>query len=693
MSAISNSGSSSAAAAARARQAAEAAAKKRAAEAAKKAAEAAAKKKAAEAAKKAAAQAAKNKDAFSSSKTKDVEKLANGKGKLALNKDGSSTQTFEKTKKSGATTKQELTTKKDLLGSKLKFEETHTVGNKETKTKLSQNKDLLTGTTASQSVETTVKRGNVTKTHLEQTDTGAFGSQRKTIGDSKGVTTGNTTVTNGTSTTTSGFNSKSVTNEKKTEVKGDWRGKESTTTTTSKSTTGTDFQLSTAREFKDGTFSLKTSGDWKKHSFNKEVGKEKEITLKPSTADKGFTQTDKSSKLDKAQKVGDLAAAMGAKTTVWKGEDINTVGDKPFEKDGKPVDNHQFVGTRSGVRGSGELTVGANGVEGKFNREAVAGAYAERGGAVEGDHGKASYQAQAKVEARASFDASGKLNANGLDLKVGAKVGVSAEASVKGKLETKPVKFAGVDLTAGVEGNARVAAELSAEATGTAKITRNPPTAILEGKAGASAVVKAEADVKVSAGPFSVKASGYASAGAEATASGVIGYQDGKLKLGGSLGAALGVGLGGSVAVEVDVKQIGEMAKNTAVKVADQNGDGKLDMKDAAAIGSNLASGARNTAAAVSKTVSNAARATVATTRAAVKTVTTTVSNAARNVASTVSNAASNAASAVSNTARNVASTVSNAASNVASSVSNAASAAKSTVSNAASKVASFFGW
>ena len=34
-----------------------------------------------------------------------------------------------------------------------------------------------------------------------------------------------------------------------------------------------------------------------------------------------------------------------------------------------------------------------------------------------------------------------------------------------------------------------------------------------------------------------MKASGYASAGAEATASGVIGYEDGKLKLGGSLGA------------------------------------------------------------------------------------------------------------------------------------------------------------
>jgi hypothetical protein len=49
------------------------------------------------------------------------------------------------------------------------------------------------------------------------------------------------------------------------------------------------------------------------------------------------------------------------------------------------------------------------------------------------------------------------------------------------------------------------------------------------------------------------------------------------------VGAALGVGAGGSVNVEVDVKQIGEMAKNTAVAAADVNKDGKLGLDDAKA--------------------------------------------------------------------------------------------------------------
>jgi hypothetical protein len=84
--------------------------------------------------------------------------------------------------------------------------------------------------------------------------------------------------------------------------------------------------------------------------------------------------------------------------------------------------------------------------------------------------------------------------------------------------------------------------------------------------------------VTFSAGPFSVVASAYASAGAEARASGIIGFEDGKLKIGGSAGAALGIGGGASATVEIDVAQIGQMAKN----VADVNDDGKVDLWDAA---------------------------------------------------------------------------------------------------------------
>lgn len=685
MSSVSSKSSSSAASIA----AQQAAARAAAAAAAKKAAEAAAKKAAAEAAKKKAAEAAKRKDGFEGkhlaklskglSKTKAGELARlNAKGTSVTNKDGSVTHSVEKDRK-GTQLKQELTTTRNKFTgeSKLKFEQTRTTGDKEIKNTITAEKDFFGRTTSSQARETKIKNGELTSTTSRQVDTDKYGGQKITNGKSTAVEANGVTTTDSSATTKGRFDTRQTVVEKKTEAftgtgsaeamkKGD-----RLTTTTSKSTTGTDFSLSSSKEFKDGTFTLKDSADWKKNSFNKEVGKEKQFQLRDPgpKADKGFTQQDKSSKLDKAQKVGDMLGAAGLKKTVWE--------EKKWDTTGKPEENStpMFVGSRVGTRGEGSLTVGANGVDGKFKREAVAGLYAERKGEVEGDHGKASYQAQAKIEAKATFDASGKLNANGLDLRVGAKVGVSAEASVNGKLETKPVKFAGVDLTAGVEGNAKVSAELSAEATGKATITRNPPTAILEGKAGASAVVKAEADVKVSAGPFAVKASGYASAGAEATASGVIGYQDGKLKIGGSLGAALGVGLGGSVAVEVDVKQIGQMAKNTA----DINHDGKLDIHDATAAARKVVGDrAVNTAKAAVKTVANAARATVATTKAAA----TYVANTARAAATTVSNAA-----------KSVASTVSNAASSAASAVSNAASSAASTVSNAAKTVRSWLPW
>ena len=153
------------------------------------------------------------------------------------------------------------------------------------------------------------------------------------------------------------------------------------------------------------------------------------------------------------------------------------------------------------------------------------------------------------------------------------------EAEITARAQTQSVTFLGTELNAGVEGHAKVTAEAKAEATGTVKITRNPPTAIARGTAGASAVAKAEGEIKLSAGPFSVVGSAYASAGAEARASGVIGYEDGKFKIGGSAGAALGLGAGAGVTVEIDVRQIGQMAKNAA----DVNHDGKLDLHDATA--------------------------------------------------------------------------------------------------------------
>lgn len=660
--------------------ASQAAARAAAAERARKAAEAAAKKAAAAAAKKAAGEASKRKDGFegkhltkltknfTSAKTADVHKLGNGKGVSTLNKDGSQTTKLEKEHK-GTKTEQTLTTTRNKFTgeTRLNFEETKTTGHRETKTKLTGARDILGRTTSTQSHETAIQKGDVTRKDSRSTAVDAYGNKKITTGAETAVKKGHITTSDATSTTRGAFNTKQTVVEHKTAVlsKGNLEAMEEgqgkkgqvLTTTTHKSTTGTDFALSSSKEFKDGTFTLKDSAAYKKNSFNKEVGKEKQYEIKDAKADTGFTQKNQSSKLDKAQTAGDLLGAAGLKKTLLEGKKFDTTG-KP-ESFAKP--NSEFVGSRVGVRGEGKLTVGANGVEGNFKREAVAGLYAEKSHEAVGKYGTAGYQAQAKIEAKASFDAKGKLNANGLDVSVGAKVGVSAEASIKGTLQSKPVKFAGVDLTAGVEGNARVSAEASAEATGKATITRNPPTAILEGKAGASAVVKAEADVKVSAGPFAVKASGYASAGAEATASGVIGYSDGKLKLGGSLGAALGVGLGGSVAVEVDVKQIGTMARNTAVNVEHA-----------------VHQSAVNAGRAVQHAASNVGH--------AVQHAASDVGHAVVNAEHAVAHAASDAGHAVANTVSNAASTVSHAASNV-------GHAASSAVSSAASTVRSWLPW
>lgn len=259
------------------------------------------------------------------------------------------------------------------------------------------------------------------------------------------------------------------------------------------------------------------------------------------------------------------AAERGAQAQRGQGSRVNVTGSlyqDGFDT-GNPGASDSFVGPRAGTRGSQSLSVSAEGVTAEYSREAYAGLYAEKSGGVEGEYGSASYAAQAKAEARAGVDASATVDSNGLDARAAAGVSVGVEASVRGSAQTRSVEVAGVEVNAGVDGGAKVEATASAEAGAGVQVTRNPPTAIVEGSAGASAVAKAEADVTASAGPFSITASGYASAGAEAKADGAVGFEDGKLVLRGGLGAAVGLGLGGDVGVEVDVAQIGQMAVNT----------------------------------------------------------------------------------------------------------------------------------
>ncbi len=590
-----------------------------AAAAAKQAAAAAVKKAAADAAKKAAADAAKRKDGFEKKhlgkldkhhvggKSADLQKLAAGKGTTSRNADGSTATSLEVTKK-GTSTRQDLTTERNKFTgeTKLKFESTATTqasktNSRETKHTFEAATDLLGRTTSTQSKEVSLQKGHTTTVDSRATATDEYGNKKVTTGLSTAVEKNGVTATDGKSTTRGAFGTRQSVSEKKLETfKGtgtieEMKKGDTLSSTSSKSTTGTDFALSHSREFADGTFTLKDSADWKKNSFNKQGSKEKSWQLKDAkTPDTGFTQqktTGVQGATDKVKLAGDALGAAGLKKE-WKGKEWDTakLGELGDEKT-------HFVGTKRGTSGASSVSVGANGVDAKFKREASAGAYAQHNTSVEGSHGKASSQAGARLEAKAGVDAAGKLNLNGLDASAGARVGVSAEASLKGAVETKSVKFAGVDLKAGAEGTVKASAVAAAEARGSVKFTRNPPAAIIEGSAGASAVVKAEAEVKVSAGPFALRASGYGSAGAEAKASGVLGYDHGKLKIGGSLGAAVGLGLGGAVNVEVDVKQIGDMAKHAA----DQNGDGKLGLDDVSA-------GAKHLGHAAASAVSSAAK-------------------------------------------------------------------------------------
>ncbi|MBJ6766014.1 hypothetical protein JGU66_35120 [Myxococcaceae bacterium JPH2] len=506
---------------------------------------------------------------------KDIKKLANSSNStVKTNKDGSVSRSSTTTKKQ-TTQSKELTTSKGPLGeSKFKYATTSKTGGTTAKNTRTTQSDVFGRTTSTHQREVSREKGNTAKTETNTKTTDHRGTKKEVDAKSTKVTTGNTSKTDTRSVTTDSHGNKAVTKESSTATKNG----NTTTTKTSKETTGTERTNTAVSKFEDGKYTLGNQTDWKNNKFNKEVGFNKEKELKPSSADSGFTQA-KKDKLSRAQTAGDLLGAAGVKKE-WKSE-FNHIKENNTSKT-----PGTFVGSRVGTSGSQSFSVGADGVNAAYNREAKAGLYAEKTGKTTGKYGEASYKAGAQLEAKASVDAKGKLNTNGLDASVSAKASASAEVNISGKAQTKSVKVAGVDLNASVEGKAKASAEVSAEATGKVKVTRNPPTAIAEGTVGASAVAKVEGEVKASAGPFAVKASAYASAGAEAKATGVIGYEDGKLKIGGSAGAALGLGAGASATVEIDVKQVGEMAKNTAVAVADANHDGKLGLDDAKAIAS-----------------------------------------------------------------------------------------------------------
>lgn len=351
---------------------------------------------------------------------------------------------------------------------------------------------------------------------------------------------------------------------------------DTTVTRGRKDASGSELTTRSSTTYENGVFRLADQADWGKNkSLERSFMKETEFDAKPYT--------------DKADKVlpwvGKIFKALGLEET-WE----SAVSPERMHETSLYSSDKASVATRVGITGGQSASIDHDGITGHFNREAVAGIYAEAQDHVSGKYGEAGYHATAKAEARASIDAQGRLDSNGLNATVNARVGASVEATIDASAATRSVTIGGVEMNAGVDGHARASAEAVAEATGTVQITRDPPTAIAQGTAGASAVAKVEGEIKLHAGPFSVVGNAYASAGAEARASGIIGYQDGKLKLGGSLGAALGVGAGAGVTVEVDVAAIGEAAKG----LADVDGDGELGLGDVVAAGKKLVHVAEN---------------------------------------------------------------------------------------------------
>jgi hypothetical protein len=542
---------------------------------------------------------------------KDIQKLAgDDKATVTTNRDGSQTRAASSTGK-GPKTDRTLTTRKGALGgSDLKYQSTKKAG-KSTVTKGAEyHTDSFGRSTSSTSTKTTTTKGKVETASSTTTKNGARGLQTKSKTEETTRTTdlgkkGTRAKTTSDTTTTDNRGHASSTKETSTKVstgtpaEGNKPAVPGTTTTAStKTTKGTTFSTAYKQGFAAGAASLGVSQDRKTGpGVEKSWNKEKEV--KPASTDKGFTQN---GKVEKAQKAADLASAAGLSATFGK--------NKPDPAAAIPPG---FTGARAAVTGDQGVTVGPGGVSGTYNREATAGVYAGSAGSATGKYGTASYEAQAKAEAKASVDAQGKLDSNGLTASAGAKASAGVEASISGSASAKVATVGGVPINVGASGSAKVSAGVSAEATAKAQITRHPPTAIIEGSAGVSAVAKAEANVKVSAGPFSVTASGYASAGAEAKASGVIGYQDGKLKIGGSLGAAVGLGLGGNAGVEVDVHQLEQLAHVpqavAAVKnAADLNHDGKVDAADAKAAVSNVEAAASSAIDNGKKAVTSAAK-------------------------------------------------------------------------------------
>jgi hypothetical protein len=523
---------------------------------------------------------------FDSDTREEIKKLAGSENaEVQRNKDESETRT-RKTEDERRTRERQLTEKKGLLreeqtrytDSTTRTQQNGTV----TKEKFTSesNTNLVGLQTSSNSVERSRTRGAVdsesgqtTNTTTRTTATDQAGIEKTTESRTNTIRQGTDDKNNVARSTTTSTTSDSLGNRQNSqETKTVTTNGKTTVTQTTKTSDGSVLSTKSSGGFKDGT--LRGGGQVtfnNQNSITKSISRETEIH--PEQKDKGFTQQ-RTDPLARAQQRGD---ALGARVTLAEGA---------LPGDGK----YKVTFGSDGLRASGNVTDGTS--------------YKLETKTPDIQPGQAGYQVGAYVK-REGTNAQGDatLNTNGLNATVNGRYGVQYEAGVTGRAQTASVNVAGVDMNASITGTAKVSGTLGADGTGTVQVTRNPPTAILEGRGGVSAVVKAEGETTISAGPFSVKANGYVSYGGELTGGGTIGYKDGKVTLGANFGAALGLGAGGGVTMQVDVAQIGQMAKNTAVRLGDANGDGQLGMDDVQAMANSTMNTARNTVNRAASTV------------------------------------------------------------------------------------------
>jgi trimeric autotransporter adhesin len=219
--------------------------------------------------------------------------------------------------------------------------------------------------------------------------------------------------------------------------------------------------------------------------------------------------------------------------------------------------------------GQGSFKAGLSGAEAQGSIGARAGVGASTQGRVENALGHVNYEARVAAEVYANADGTAKLDASGLQAKVRGEIGASAVAEAKADFRTAGIKLGGEDLDIRGEGKVRLVAEAKAEGTAEVNATIAPPRANADIKGKAFAGVKAEVEGKIGIGEFATL-SGHAGAWAGAGAEGGIklGYNDGKLSFGFSGGAAVGYGVGAGWGMEVDVKKLANAAIGTGIQAA-----------------------------------------------------------------------------------------------------------------------------